>query len=146
MLQPPAYPPTATPGPWKSRKLNPSGGIIRHEGWEIFTPNYDVACWREHAAPFRKETDAVLAAAAPLLATHLFDLVQLIELGLPIGDQILLLAKDALATAGIDLNVESDYDSACRLSEYADDPRLSDDPFNPADLVDDEHLMNWGPK
>ena len=54
-----------TPGPWEAMRVEADGFMIRHPGWEIRTPSYDVATWVEHGAPIRKEADAHLLAAAP---------------------------------------------------------------------------------
>ena len=57
-----------TPGPWKAAELQVDGAIITRPGtFEIRTPGYDVAAHIPGGAPFRKEADAVLAAAAPEL-------------------------------------------------------------------------------
>ena len=53
-----------TSGPWKAIFLN-AGGPVQNEGWEIFTPDYDVAAWITRGAPIRKKEDAALIAAAP---------------------------------------------------------------------------------
>jgi len=54
-----------TPGPWKVTKLLRDGIVVWKEGYEIRTPDYDVAAWVQHGAPIRKEADARLIAAAP---------------------------------------------------------------------------------
>lgn len=60
--------PEFTKGPWRARELLPDGYIIKRTGtFEIHTPEYEVAGNVPCGAPFRKEADAVLAAAAPEL-------------------------------------------------------------------------------
>jgi hypothetical protein len=54
-----------TPGPWTYQKLNIDGTVIRREGYEISTPDYDVCAYGPHGAPIRLLADACLIAAAP---------------------------------------------------------------------------------
>ena len=60
-----------TPGPWYVREMIPDGEILIQGGFEIATDEYDVATWVPRGAPFRKEADAILAAAAPDLLAAL---------------------------------------------------------------------------
>lgn len=56
-----------TPGPWEARKLEAYGFVIRggKEGWEIFTPEYDVVANVQYGAPIRKQADAEAIALVP---------------------------------------------------------------------------------
>jgi len=55
-----------TKPPWAPVYLHP-GGPVESGGWEIFTPDYDVAAWITRGAPIRKEGDArIMAASAEL--------------------------------------------------------------------------------
>ena len=54
-----------TPGPWYAKLLEADGRVIERNGWEIRTPNWDVATWTGRCGPIRKEADAHLIAAAP---------------------------------------------------------------------------------
>lgn len=47
-----------TQGKWVAKKLNADGFIILNEGFEIFTPEYDVVANIHQGAPIRKEADA----------------------------------------------------------------------------------------
>jgi hypothetical protein len=52
-----------TPEPWEAVLLQADGVVIRREGWELRTDDYDVACAIERGAPIRKEADARRIAA-----------------------------------------------------------------------------------
>jgi hypothetical protein len=63
--------PKHTPGPWTAQRLNPDGVVIKHGGFEISTPNYDVCANVHQGAPIRREADAILIASAPDLAAEI---------------------------------------------------------------------------
>ena len=54
----------ATPGPWTPKRLLFDGVVIRREGCEVTTPEYDVCANIQNGAPIRKVEDAVFIAAA----------------------------------------------------------------------------------
>lgn len=69
----------ATPRPWEARYLADDDFVIRNPGFEIYTPEYDVAANVPQGAPIRKREDAEYIALAANLAPKLVARIRELE-------------------------------------------------------------------